>query len=91
MSKKPITPVIEEDQNALDDETFEELAADEEGLHAALQNPQSIRSGQATSNGETQMWQSPNWLPPKMTWWLPEQRGTPRHHTWAMAHSHSPN
>ena len=53
MPKKPITPVIEEDQDAIDDETFAELAADKECLHAALQNPQSIRSGQATSIAET--------------------------------------
>jgi len=45
MPKKSTAPVIEEDQDALDDETFAELAADEKRLHAALQNPQSIRSG----------------------------------------------
>ena len=39
MPKKPITPVIEEDEDVLDDETFAELAADEERLHASLQNP----------------------------------------------------
>ena len=53
MPKKPITPVIEEDQDALDDETCAELAVDEERLHAALQNPQSIRSSQATSIAKT--------------------------------------
>ena len=49
MSKKPTAPVLDEDQDAIDDETFAELVADEECLHADLQNPQSIRSGQATS------------------------------------------
>jgi len=53
MPKKPITPVIEENQDALDDETFVELAADEERLHAVLQNPQPIRSGHATSIAKT--------------------------------------
>ena len=36
MPKKPTAPVIEEDEDALNDETFAELAADEERLHAAL-------------------------------------------------------
>jgi hypothetical protein len=53
MPKKPTAPVFEEDQDALDDETFAELAVDEERPHAALQNPQSIRSGQATSIAKT--------------------------------------
>ena len=53
MPKRPTAPVIEEKQDVLDDETFAELAADEERLHAALQNPQSIRSGQATSIAKT--------------------------------------
>ena len=88
MPKKPTAPTIEEDPDAIDDETFAELAADEERLHAALQDPQSIRTGQATSIaktkprrstvgrpkviiilkiGETQMWRTPNRLPPRMT------------------------
>ena len=41
MPKKSTAPVIEEDQDALDDETFAELAAGEERLHVALENPQS--------------------------------------------------
>ena len=41
MPKKPITPVIEEDEDVLDDETFAELAADEERLHVL---PSRIRS-----------------------------------------------
>ena len=49
MPKEPTAPVIEEDQDAIDDETFAELAADEECLHATLQNPLSIRSGQEYS------------------------------------------
>ena len=48
MPKKPTAPTIEEDPDAIDDETFAEYAADEERLHAALQDPQSIRTGQAT-------------------------------------------
>jgi len=53
MPKKPTAPIVEEDPDALDDETFAELAADEERLHAALQDPQSIRTGQATSIAKT--------------------------------------
>jgi len=53
MPKKPTAPIIEEDPDAIDDETFAELAADEERLHAALQDPQSIRTGQATSIAKT--------------------------------------
>ena len=53
MPKKPTAPTIEEDPDAIDDETFAELAADEERLHAALQDPQSIRTGQATSIAKT--------------------------------------
>ena len=53
MPKKPAAPVLDEDQDALDDETFAELAEDEERLHATIQNPQSIRSGQATSIAKT--------------------------------------
>ena len=53
MPKKPTAPIVKEDQDVLDDETFAELAADEERLHSALQNPQSIRSGLATSIAKT--------------------------------------
>jgi len=46
---RPITVLTEEELNALDDATFAELAADEERLHQALQDPATIRSGQALS------------------------------------------
>ena len=37
MPKKPAAPVLDEDQDAIDDETFVELTADEKRLHAAYQ------------------------------------------------------
>ena len=39
--------------NSLDDATFAELAVDEERLHQALQDPATIRSGQALSIAKT--------------------------------------
>ena len=33
MPKKPTAPIVEEDPDAIDDETFAELAADEERLY----------------------------------------------------------
>jgi len=50
---RPITVLTEEELNALDDATFEELAADEERLNLALQDPATIRSGQALSIAKT--------------------------------------
>ena len=50
---RPITVLTEEELNALDDATFAELAADEERLHQALQNPATIRLGQALSIAKT--------------------------------------
>ncbi len=44
---RPITVLTAEELDALDDATFAELAADEERLHKALEDPASIRSGQA--------------------------------------------
>jgi len=75
MPKKPITPVIEEDQDALDDETFAELDADEELLHASLQNPQSIRSDQATSIAKTKPRRSTLGLPKAIIMLNPEKWG----------------
>jgi hypothetical protein len=48
-----ITVLTEDELNALDDATFAELAADEERLHQALQDPATIRSGQALSIAKT--------------------------------------
>ena len=53
MPKKPTAPVLDDDQDVIDDETFAEFAAEEERLHAALENPQSIRTGQATNIAKT--------------------------------------
>ena len=50
---RPITVLTEEELNALDDATFDELAADEERLNLALQDPATIRSGQALSIAKT--------------------------------------
>jgi len=50
---RPITVLTEEELNALDDATFAELAADKERFHQALQNPATIRSGQALSIAKT--------------------------------------
>ena len=50
---KPITVLTEDELNALDDAIFAELAADEERLHQALQDPATIRSGQALSIAKT--------------------------------------
>ena len=46
---RPITVLTVEELDALDDATFAQLAADEERLHQALQDPSTIRSGQALS------------------------------------------
>jgi len=35
--------------DAIDDDTFDELAAEEERLNAALENPQTIRTGRQTA------------------------------------------
>ena len=50
---RPITVLTAEELDALDDATFAELAADEERLHQALEDPSSIRSGQALSIAKT--------------------------------------
>ena len=50
---RPITVLTAEELDALDDATFAELAADEERLHQALEDPASIRSGQALSIAKT--------------------------------------
>jgi len=50
---RPITVLTEEELNALDDATFDELAADEERLNLALQDPATIRSGEALSIAKT--------------------------------------
>ena len=50
---RPITVLTTEELDALDDATFAELAADEERLHQALEDPSSIRSGQALSIAKT--------------------------------------
>ena len=53
MPKNP-TPTIPDDHPcAIDDDTFDELAADEERLNASLENPQTIRTGEATSIAKT--------------------------------------
>ena len=39
---RPITVLTEEELNALDDATFDELAADEERLNLALQDPPAV-------------------------------------------------
>ena len=53
MPKKPTAPVLDEHPDVIDDDTFAELAVDEERLIAALKNPQSIRTGDATSIAKT--------------------------------------
>ena len=53
MPKKPTAPVLDEQPDAIDDDTFAEWAVDEERLNAALENPQTIRTGEATSIAET--------------------------------------
>ena len=50
---RPITVLTAEELDALDDATFAELAADEERLHQALEDPTTIRSGQALSIAKT--------------------------------------
>jgi hypothetical protein len=50
---RPITVLTAEELDALDDATFAELAADEERLHQALEDPATIRSGQALSIAKT--------------------------------------
>jgi len=50
---RPITVLTEDELNALNDVTFAELASDEERLHQALQDPATIRSGQALSIAKT--------------------------------------
>ena len=46
---RPITVLTTEELDALDDATFAKLAVDKERLHQALQDPSTIRSGQALS------------------------------------------
>ena len=55
MSKKtrPITVLTAEELDSLDDATFAELAADEERLHQALEDPSTTRSGQVLSIAKT--------------------------------------
>ena len=54
MQTKRTAPVLDEDQDSIDDETLAELAVDEERLHASLHNPQSIRrSGHQYSYDQT--------------------------------------
>ena len=50
---RPITVLTAEELDVLDDVTFAELAANEERLHQALEDPSSIRSGQAVSIAKT--------------------------------------
>jgi hypothetical protein len=50
---RPITVLTAEELDALDNATFAELAADEERLHQALEDPATIRSGQALSIAKT--------------------------------------
>jgi hypothetical protein len=50
---RPITVLTEDGLNALDDATFAGLAADEERLNQALQDPATIPSGQALSIAKT--------------------------------------
>ena len=50
---RPITVLTTEEFDALDDATFAELAADEERLHQALEDPFTIRSGQVLSIAKT--------------------------------------
>ena len=52
MPKKPTAPVIEEDQDALDDEAFAELAADEERL-LSKSAVHPLRSGHQYSQDQT--------------------------------------
>ena len=53
MPKNPTALVLDEQPDAIDDDTFAELAVDEERLNAALGNPQTIRTGEATSIAKT--------------------------------------
>jgi len=50
---RPITVLTAEELDSLDDATFAELAADEERLHQALEDPPIIRSGQVLSIAKT--------------------------------------
>ena len=50
---RPITVLTAEELDALDDATFDELTADEERLHQALEDPSTIRSEQALSIAKT--------------------------------------
>jgi len=50
MLKKPTAPILDEHPNSIDDDTFAEMAVDEERLNAALVNPQAIRTGEANQH-----------------------------------------
>ena len=50
---RPVTVLTAEELDAIDDATFAELAADEDHLHQALEDPSTIRSGQALSIAKT--------------------------------------
>ena len=50
---RPITILTAEELDALDDATFTELVEDKERLHQALEDPSTIRSGQALSIAKT--------------------------------------
>jgi len=49
MPKKPTAQVLDDQLDAMDDDTFAIVAADEKQLNVALQNPQTRRTGEATS------------------------------------------
>ena len=48
MPKKTTAPVLDEHPDGIDDDTFAELAVDEERLNSALENQQTVRTGEAT-------------------------------------------
>ena len=50
---RPITVLTAKELDALDDATCAELAADGERLHQTLEDPATIRSGQALSIAKT--------------------------------------
>ena len=50
---RPVTHLTAEELDALDEAAFAELAADEERLHQALEDPSTIRLGQALSIAKT--------------------------------------
>jgi len=58
MPKKPIASVLDDQPDAIDDDTFAELDVDEERLHASLKNLQSIHTGEATNIAKTKSRQS---------------------------------